>query len=78
MNCEKTPVPGYTTDADKQPICHVSSQADGSFLFPTVPTGSYKLVISAEHLAAELLPFSFIHLKLELLMQFTAPNDEKC
>ena len=41
--CDKTLPKGFPSTS-QQPLCHVTSQADGSFVFATVPTGHYYLV----------------------------------
>lgn len=43
IGCEKSPLKGYPSST-QQPLCYVTSQADGSFLFLTVPSGQYYLV----------------------------------
>ena len=42
--CDKSAIKGFPL-AKKQPIiCHVKSQEDGHFTFPSLPVGNYKLV----------------------------------
>ena len=44
LDCEKTPIKGRPKWDGKEPLCHVTSGSDGSFVFPSLPCGKYKLV----------------------------------
>ena len=43
-NCDKGSVPGLSAKQTTGLICHVVSDKDGGFTFPTLPYGDYKLV----------------------------------
>ncbi|KAK7106662.1 BOS complex subunit NOMO1-like isoform X2 [Littorina saxatilis] len=55
--CDKALPKGYPS-ASQQPLCHVTSQADGSFVFTTIPTGQYYLVpfYKGEHITFDVEP----------------------
>ncbi|PVD27782.1 hypothetical protein C0Q70_12955 [Pomacea canaliculata] len=57
IGCEKSPLKGYPSST-QQPLCYVTSQADGSFLFLTVPSGQYYLVpfYKGEHITFDVVP----------------------
>ena len=46
INCDKTPVKGFKSGEQRDVICHVASQQDGTFVFPSLPCGAYSLVSS--------------------------------
>lgn len=47
FDCNKKALPDFPAadkDSKETQICHVTSQKDGRFVFPTLPCGEYKLV----------------------------------
>ena len=45
QDCDKSVVKGFSSPEAVTPLCHVSSKSDGTFIFPTLPTGKYFIVI---------------------------------
>ncbi|XP_049779932.1 nodal modulator 3 [Schistocerca cancellata] len=41
-DCNKSPLPGFRSSST--PLCHVTSDDHGTFLFPSIPPGKYRVV----------------------------------
>ncbi|GFR78590.1 nodal modulator 1 [Elysia marginata] len=62
LKCEKgAPKDFHTKETKLSPICFVTSGDDGSFVFPTVPSGSYFLIpfYKGEHITFDVEPGKF-------------------
>ncbi|XP_066912060.1 BOS complex subunit NOMO1-like [Clytia hemisphaerica] len=60
-NCQEVPkeyLAANKIDQNEIPLCSVKSQADGSFVFPSVPSGSYNLVpfYTAQNIVFDIVP----------------------
>ncbi|XP_055958789.1 BOS complex subunit NOMO1 [Patella vulgata] len=74
--CEKSPLKGFTGNQASKPICYVTSQQNGRFIFPSLPTGKYYIVpfYKGEHITFDVLPekleFEVQHQSVQLQKQF--------
>lgn len=76
QNCQPVPndvLQSIKLEASDVPLCMVKSQADGSFTFPSVPTGSYNLVpfYTAQNIVFDIVPSKLafsVNLKSVMMM----------
>ncbi|GLH02259.1 Nodal modulator 1 [Gryllus bimaculatus] len=73
--CDKKPIPGFVS-ADT-PLCHVTSDERGQFVFPVVPPGHYRVVphyAGPQNIKFDVkptqLPFTVGHSSLQINTQF--------
>ncbi|GAB1611346.1 nodal modulator 1, partial [Argonauta hians] len=73
-DCEKSPV--QTAQNSRHSICHTSSLEDGTFSFPSLPTGDYYLIpfYKGEHITFDVVPekmvFQVKHSSVKLAKEF--------
>lgn len=58
LGCDPEKVKGFSQVLDMPYLCHVNSAKDGKFLFPSLPSGDYKLVpfYKGEHIEFDVFP----------------------
>lgn len=58
LKCSHEKVKGFGQAQDLPYLCHVTSAQDGKFVFPSLPSGSYKLVpfYKGEHIEFDVSP----------------------
>ncbi|PIK59939.1 putative nodal modulator 1 [Apostichopus japonicus] len=59
-DCDQTVVSGFKVSTKKKQLCHVQSDQDGNFIFPSVPAGDYTMIpfYQGEHITFDVLPSS--------------------
>ncbi|XP_052252971.1 nodal modulator 3-like [Dreissena polymorpha] len=76
LDCDKSTVSGQGKTENFDPLCHVTSDTSGKFVFPCLPTGDYYLIpfYKGEHITfdvvPEKLPFQVEHSALQLKTTF--------
>ncbi|XP_041372550.1 nodal modulator 1-like [Gigantopelta aegis] len=73
-DCDKSPVKGFTSPEAVRPLCHVTSKSDGTFIYPTLPTGKYFIV---PFYKGDYITFDVVPGKLEFEVQHESVKLQK-